>query len=143
VQGRSREGGDRWQDEDAIVQVDPIWIEALEGLEGFSHIWIVWWLHHSADPPDSLSVRPQRRQEMPEVGLFATRSPRRPNPLAMTAVRLIERTGGTLRVNGLDAYQGTPILDIKPYLPRGDLIVEATGPEWLQRLWSIDDRERA
>ena len=142
VHGRSRDGGDGWQDEEAIVEVNPQWVGALEGLEGFSHIWILWWLHESSSPSGSLRVRPERRSEMPEVGILSTRSPSRPNPLAMTAVRLVERQGGRVRVKGLDAFQDTPVLDIKPYLPRGDLIPEATGPEWLQQLWHIHDQER-
>jgi tRNA (Thr-GGU) A37 N-methylase len=79
---------------------------------------------------------------MPLRGIFATRSPRRPNPIAITAVRLLERQGARLRVQGLDAYQGTPILDLKPYLRRGDLIPEAAMPAWLEQLWRIHDEER-
>jgi tRNA (Thr-GGU) A37 N-methylase len=78
---------------------------------------------------------------MPLVGLFATRSPHRPCPVGITAVRLLRRDGRRLHVEGLDAFEGTPILDIKPYLRRGDLIQEATAPEWLQRLWQIHDAE--
>jgi tRNA-Thr(GGU) m(6)t(6)A37 methyltransferase TsaA len=142
VRGRTPERPDGWEDEEAVIEVEPKWVEGLQGLDGFSHIWILWWLHQMGAPPDSMRVRPQRRSELPEVGLFSTRSPRRPNPLAMTAVQLIERDGGTLRVRGLDAYQGTPVLDIKPYLTRGDLIADATGPDWLRQLWDINDQER-
>jgi tRNA (Thr-GGU) A37 N-methylase len=60
----------------------------------------------------------------------------------MTAVRLINHEGRRLQVRGLDAYEGTPVLDIKPYLRKGDLIPEATMPEWLERLWEIHARER-
>ena len=78
---------------------------------------------------------------MPEVGLFATRSPRRPNPIAITAVRLLARRGRCLDVLGLDACVGSPILDLKPYLRRGDLIPDATAPAWLEQLWQLHDRE--
>jgi tRNA (Thr-GGU) A37 N-methylase len=60
----------------------------------------------------------------------------------MTSVRLLGRQGRHLTVEGLDAYEGTPVLDIKPYLRRGDLISDATMPDWLERLWEIHDRER-
>ena len=115
---------------------------ALEGIEEFSHIWVVWWLDQFEGPPSSLQVRPERRAELPLVGLFATRSPHRPNPIAITAVHLLERNGTELRVEGLDACQGTPVLDIKPYLQRGDLIPEASAPSWLQRLWHSHDEAK-
>jgi len=76
------------------------------------------------------------------VGILATRSPVRPNPLAMTAVALLGREGRLLRVRGLDACKGTPVLDVKPYLRRGDLVPEATRPPWLEQLWAAHDGER-
>lgn len=132
-------GGDQ---EVAEIEIDTPWLEALDGIEGFSHIWVVWWLHRAESPPASLRVHPEGRNELPLVGLFATRSPRRPCPLAITAVRLLGRQGHLLRVEGLDALVGTPVLDIKPYLRRGDLIPDAAMPDWLERLWQIHDRER-
>jgi tRNA-Thr(GGU) m(6)t(6)A37 methyltransferase TsaA len=126
----------------AEIEIDAAWAEALDGIEGFSHIWVVWWLDRFEEPPVSPRVRPEGRQEMPEVGLFATRSPHRPCPIAITAVRLQEHYGAKLLVQGLDASPGTPVFDIKPYLRRGDLIPEATMPDWLERLWRIHDEER-
>jgi tRNA (adenine37-N6)-methyltransferase len=128
--------------QEAEIEIEPTWAEALEGIEGFSHIWLLWWLDRSDGVPTVMQVHPEGRQEVPLVGVFATRSPRRPNPIALTTVRLLERRGTRLRVQGLDAYEGTPILDIKPYLRRGDLIPEATIPGWLERLWRIHDQER-
>jgi tRNA-Thr(GGU) m(6)t(6)A37 methyltransferase TsaA len=127
-----------------VIELDAAWAEALDGIEEFSHIWVLWWLDRSLFDPDlaSLRVRPQGRAEMPLRGIFATRSPRRPNPIAMTLVRLLEREGSKLTVQGLDAFVGTPILDLKPYLLRGDLIPEATVPAWLEQLWRINDQER-
>lgn len=136
--GRVVEGGQ----EGAEIEVDADWAEALDGIDDFSHIWILWWLDRFDASPASARVHPERREELPLVGLFATRSPHRPCPIAMTAVRLINREGCRLKVQGLDAYEGTPVLDIKPYLQRGDLIPEATMPAWLERLWEIHDRER-
>jgi tRNA-Thr(GGU) m(6)t(6)A37 methyltransferase TsaA len=134
--------GSGWEEQEAEIEIEPVWAEALEGIEGFSHIWLVWWLDRADTAPAVLQVHPEGRQDVPLMGVFATRSPRRPNPVAMTAVRLLERRGTRLRVQGLDAYEGTSILDIKPYLRRGDLIAEATVPGWLERLWRIHDEER-
>ena len=134
--------GDRWAEEPAEVEIDAAWAEALDGLEGFSHIWLVWWLDRVEETPTSLRIRPERRQDMPLVGVFATRSPNRPCPVAITAVRLLERREAQLLVEGLDACMGTPILDIKPYLRRGDLVLQATAPEWIEQLWSRLDEER-
>ena len=126
----------------AEIEIDLAWAEALDGIEGFSHIWVVWWLDRFEEPPAASRVRPEGRRDMPEVGLFATRSPHRPCPIAITAVRLQELDGARLLVQGLDALPGTPVIDIKPYLRRGDLIPEATMPDWLERLWRIHDEER-
>ena len=142
VTGRPRGSqGDQWEDQPSEIQVAPSWAEALDGLDEFSHIWIVWWLDGFDEPPTSQLVHPEGRTELPEVGLFATRSPHRPNPIAMTAVRLLELGEGRLRVRGLDAYEGSPILDIKPYLRRGDMILGAVMPDWLERLWRSHDEE--
>lgn len=138
------DAGERWEEGQAEIEIDPAWAGALDGIEEFSHIWVIWWLDRSDSygPLDTLKVRPEKREELPLVGIFATRSPWRPNPIAMTAVRLLERQGRRLRVQGLDACEGTPVLDIKPYLRRGDQIPEASVPEWLRRLWRMHDEER-
>jgi len=126
--------GDAWEQSEAHIEIDACWVDGLDGIEDFSHIWIVWRLDapRSAAPP--LRIHPQQRQDLPLVGLFATRSPHRPNPIAITVVRLLARERGILRVQGLDAYQGSAVLDVKPYLRSGDLIADARGPEWLDRL---------
>lgn len=138
----SPDAGERWEEAEAEIEIDPAWAGALDGIDEFSHIWVVWWLDQAQDAPSPLRVRPEGRAELPLVGLFSTRSPRRPNPIATTAVRLVERRANRLRVVGLDAYQGTPVLDIKPYIHRGDLIPEATMPAWLEHLWRIHDQEQ-
>jgi tRNA-Thr(GGU) m(6)t(6)A37 methyltransferase TsaA len=143
VSGRPRGAkGDGWAEESSEIEVDPYWAEALDGIEGFSHLWIIWWLDGFDEPPTSRFVHPEGRREIPQVGFFATRSPHRPNPIAITAVRFEERWENCLRVSGLDAYEGSPVLDIKPYLRRGDKIPEAVMPEWLEYLWRIHDEER-
>ena len=106
--------------------------DALRGLEGFSHIWLIWAFHQSQRAEWSPTVRPPRLGGNRRVGVFASRSPFRPNPIGLSSVRLerIEYThdlGPVLHVRGADLVDGTPILDIKPYLPYGDSHPEATG----------------
>ena len=104
--------------------------DAVRGLEGFSHIWLIWGF--SAAPWDgNFTVRPPRLGGNRRIGVFASRSPFRPNSLAMSAVKLvsIEMTsdrGPLLHVSGADLLDGTPIYDIKPYIPYADCIPEAT-----------------
>ena len=95
--------------------------DALRGLEGFSHIWLVWVFSASVRQTWSPTVRPPRLGGNARMGVFATRSPFRPNPIGLSSVRLagVESTpdlGTVLRVRGADLMDGTPILDIKPYL---------------------------
>jgi endonuclease-3 related protein len=104
--------------------------EALDGLEGFSHIVVLFWMHRVSGKP-SLKVHPKGKSELPLVGLFATRSPKRPNPLGETLVRLLARRGNILKVKGLDAINGTPVIDIKPYIPRDDVVAGARVPSWV------------
>lgn len=125
-----------WEDIVSEVVIDQRWVDGLAGLEEFSHIWVVAWLDRlpEAERGALLKVHPERRQDLPAVGLFATRSPRRPNPIAITVVPLLERRGHVLRVKGLDLLDGTPVLDVKPYLSRGDRIDGTREAEWLERL---------
>lgn len=106
--------------------------DALRGLEGFSHIWLVWVFHQVHQSKWSPTVRPPRLGGNQRVGVFASRSPFRPNPIGLSSVRLerIELTGPqgpVLHIRGADLVDGTPILDIKPYLPYADSIPEAAG----------------
>ena len=108
--------------------------EATEGLEQFSHIIVVFWMHKVPPERDTpTKVHPRGRKDLPLVGLFATRAPYRPNPLGVTIVRLLERQGNVLKVKGLDAINGTPVIDIKPYLPRNG-VIEVTFPQWVSKL---------
>ena len=105
--------------------------EALRGIEKYSHLWLLWQFSENVSKKWSPTVRPPRLGGNKRVGVFATRSPFRPNPIGLTAVRLIgvEQTknkGAVLRVAGVDLMNGTPIYDIKPYLPYADSIPEAS-----------------
>jgi len=98
------------------VEVFEQFAEGLKDIEGFSHIVLIYWLHKSRGY--SLMVRTPW-DTMPH-GLFTTRSPNRPCPLGLSVVRLVARKGNTLKVKDLDAIDGTPLLDIKPYVPTVD-----------------------
>jgi len=123
-----------WQGTCSRIEIDPRWSEALSGLDGFSHIIVLCYLHLSRGKESPMRVRPQGNPEMPLVGFLSTRTPVRPNPIAVTTVSLIERRRNILYVRNLDVYDGTPVLDVKPYLVRSDCHPEATGPEWVHRL---------
>ncbi|MCI8539209.1 MAG: tRNA (N6-threonylcarbamoyladenosine(37)-N6)-methyltransferase TrmO [Oscillospiraceae bacterium] len=121
--------------------------DALRGLEGFSHIWLIWQFHQAVRENWSPTVRPPRLGGNTRMGVFATRSPFRPNPIGLSSVRLlgVERhpdLGMVLRVSGADLMDGTPILDIKPYLPYTDCHPEAAsgfaGPDG-GRLLRVED----
>ena len=119
-------------DATGCVEMLPPFDEAdvFRGLEGFSHIWLFWHFHAiRADAAWQTTVRPPRLGGNRRIGVFASRSPYRPNPIGLSAVRLerISRDCGRLRLHlrGLDLIDGTPILDIKPYLPYTDAIETA------------------
>lgn len=106
--------------------------DALRGLEGFSHLWLIWQFSEAVREDWSPTVRPPRLGGNAAMGVFATRSPFRPNPIGLSCVRLerIEHgtpEGSVLHVAGADLMNGTPIYDVKPYLPYADCHPEATG----------------
>jgi tRNA-Thr(GGU) m(6)t(6)A37 methyltransferase TsaA len=106
---------------------------ALQGLADFSHVVVVFWMHR-VGMPDVLQRRPQGRADMPELGLLAQRSKHRPNPIGVTTVRLVGVADGEIVVRGLDAVNGTPVLDVKPWFPVFDLPDGARVPDWVERL---------
>jgi tRNA-Thr(GGU) m(6)t(6)A37 methyltransferase TsaA len=123
-----------WEKVVSEIVVDSRLTEALDGLEDFSHITVVYWMHQATATGElPTKIHPRGRQELPLVGLFATRSPQRPNPLGITTVRLLERQDNILRVEGLDAIDGTPVIDIKPYLPGYDSVANAKVASWITK----------
>ncbi len=130
-----RPGRVGWQSIVSEIVLKSSLTEALEGLEEFSHIIVLFWLHQISPPERStLKVHPRGRRDIPLKGVFATRSPARPNPLGIAVVRLLERRDNVLKVLGLDAINGTPVVDIKPFLPGYDTIADATAPPWVEKL---------
>lgn len=121
-----------WREIVSDIVIDASLTEALDKLDEFSHIIVLYWMHQlPAGRELPLKVHPMGKPELPLVGRFATRSPSRPNPLGQAAVRLLERQGNILKVEGLDAIDGTPVVDIKPYLPGYDSAIDAEVPPWM------------
>jgi tRNA-Thr(GGU) m(6)t(6)A37 methyltransferase TsaA len=108
---------------------------ALHGLDGFSHIILVCWFHESDTPEKraTLQVHPRNDKSNPLTGVFATRSPRRPNPVALYASRVRSIRGNVIGIDPIDVRDGTPVVDIKPYIPDIDSIPEAAVPKWVKR----------
>jgi tRNA-Thr(GGU) m(6)t(6)A37 methyltransferase TsaA len=106
----------------------------LDGIEEYSHIIVLYWAHKAGEENRSLiKVHPMGRKDYPLLGIFSTCSPVRPNPVLMTVVRLQERKGNELNVTGLDAVDGSPVIDIKPYVGRF-YPEEVRIPDWMQRI---------
>ncbi len=102
--------------------------DCVRGIEGFSHLWLIWGFHCNEAAGWSPTVRPPRLGGNTRLGVFATRSPFRPNPLGLSVVKLVSvESGPVLRVSGADMVNGTPIYDIKPYVPYADIVADATG----------------
>lgn len=97
------------------IVIDDGLAEALEGIEDFSHLFVLFWLHKvKKEERKILKVHPRGRKDSPLLGVFATRTMYRPNPIGLTLVELVRVDGNVLTVRGLDAFDGTPVLDIKP-----------------------------
>ena len=125
-----------WEDVVSEIVINNSLTDALDNLDEFSHIIVISWLHKSASrgtPPTRL--HPRGNKALPLVGLFASRSPHRSNSLGKATVRLLQRQGNVLKVKGLDVINGTPVIDIKPYLPGYDSVdnAEVEVPEWTNR----------
>jgi tRNA-Thr(GGU) m(6)t(6)A37 methyltransferase TsaA len=106
--------------------------EALSRVEEFSHIIVVYWMHKVSQFQRSIiQVHPKGNRNLPLIGVLASRSPARPNPIGITTVKLLERQDNVLKVIGLDAIDRTPVLDIKPYIPSNNSTTEAKTPGWI------------
>jgi tRNA-Thr(GGU) m(6)t(6)A37 methyltransferase TsaA len=114
---------------EGLIEVLPEFEAGLQDVEGFSHLFVIWAFHRS----DGFELRGTPPVDDRPHGVFATRSPRRPNPIGLTVVELLERDGPRLRVRGVDMLDGTPVLDLKPYL-------SSVPRERLRRGW-LDEAE--
>lgn len=120
--------------------ISEIWINnelaaGLDGLENFSHAVIIFLMHQASfDIVRDLKRRPRGRADIPEIGIFAQRAKHRPNPIGVTAVQVLGVSGTVLHVQGLDAIDGTPVLDIKPYVPAFDHVDNVSVPAWVEQI---------
>ncbi|MBM3142752.1 MAG: tRNA (N6-threonylcarbamoyladenosine(37)-N6)-methyltransferase TrmO [Chloroflexi bacterium] len=123
-----------WQTVTSEIIIKEDLKEALSRIDEFSHIIVIYWMHKV--PPSQRSVikvHPKANPDLPLVGVFASRSPARPNPIGITTVKLLERRDNVLKVIGLDAIDGTPVLDVKPYIPGNNSSTGAKTPGWLTK----------
>jgi tRNA-Thr(GGU) m(6)t(6)A37 methyltransferase TsaA len=132
---------EQWAELVARIEILEHYAEGLVQIDGFSHLILLYWMHRlSEGARQRLVVRPRGMlrhglslEELPTIGVFACDSPARPNPIGLTIVELISREGSTLTVRGVDAYDGSPVLDVKPYsLDR--LVPDAKDAPWHEEL---------
>lgn len=114
----------------ATIEINSALAEGLDNLNEFSHIIVIFYFHKSRVPGPT-KVTPRHHGLDTPIGVFASRSPDRPNAIGKTTVRLLKREGNILTVEGLDAIDGTPVLDIKPYIPGVDCAENAVAPSWM------------
>jgi tRNA-Thr(GGU) m(6)t(6)A37 methyltransferase TsaA len=137
VGGRAEAVDDDWNSEEAVIRLDGsrFGAESLAGLDAFSHLEVVFQFH-LVDPSavHTSARRPRGNPDWPPVGIFAQRAKNRPNRLGVSRCRLLAVEGLDVRVQGLDAIDGTPVLDLKPYMaefgPQGDVV----QPDWATEL---------
>lgn len=128
--------GDEVKDKAVISQIviREELVAGLEGITGFSHVFVLFWLNQVTDNQrETLKVHPRGRMDLPLLGIFATRTMFRPNPIGLTLVELLKVEGHVLTVKGLDAYDGTQVLDVKPF-DTWDNASEAKVPDWWKKL---------
>ena len=117
--------------------------EALDGITGFSHLFVLFWLDKiSSSQRKTMKVHPRGRMDMPLLGVLATRTNLRPNPIGLTLVELVKTEGNVLTVRGLDAFDGTPVLDVKPF-DLWDIGKNARMPDWWLKLQKEKDERSA
>ena len=118
----------RRRDIESLIAIDPCYAEALTGIEAYSQLIVLFWMHRSP-PLEALQVHPRGNPALPLTGVLASRGRAHPNPIGLAVVDLVGRDGNALRVRRLDAYDGTPIIDIKPY-DHYDVYPDPRVPEW-------------
>ena len=120
------------KDQSVCIEIYEKFRDALEGLEQNSHIIVITWFHKNDTKTKrkTLQVHPMGNKANPLTGVFATRSPVRPNPIALFSCNVISIEGLLIHVENIDAFDGSPVLDIKPYIPRIDSIAQARGPRF-------------
>lgn len=121
-------------DNGASIEIYDQYKDALSGIEGFSHLMVFFWFHHNDTPEGRafLKVHPRKNPDNPLTGVFATHSPLRPNLIGLTLCRQTSRSGNIIHLEKIDAFDGTPVIDIKPHIPLDDLESAAVSvPDWV------------
>ena len=126
---------ENWSKVVSEIHLEAEFAEGLKGLEDWSHLIVIYVMHQANfDPQMDLVRRPRGMADMPELGIFAQRARHRPNLIGITAVKLVSVENGIVKVRGLDAIDNTPVLDIKPYAPVYDGVMNPLVPAWFMRL---------
>ena len=122
--------------ESSTIKVFPEFCPGLLGIERYSHLIVLYWFHQrdNQEHRETLQVIPPRHRGAPLTGVFASRSPSRPNPLGFTVVELESVDGCRIVVRGLDALKGSPVVDLKPYLPESDGVLDASVPGYMKHM---------
>lgn len=129
--GTIHKGGDN-----ARIEISQAYLDAMDGLDGFSHITVLYWFHQNDTPEKRgiLKVHPKKDPTNPLTGVFATHSPCRPNLIAITHCRITGIDGNTIHIDEIDAYDQTPVIDIKAFIPMDKLSPENVRvPEWVNK----------
>lgn len=133
--GRASADDAGWGQVESRIELEPAFAAGLEGLDQFSHVLVVFYMHLDPDrEPLTLLRRPRGRHDMPLLGVFAQRGRMRPNPIGITTAEIVRLEPGVVVVRGLDAVDGTPVLDLKPHAPVFDRRDPVRVPQWLDRL---------
>jgi tRNA-Thr(GGU) m(6)t(6)A37 methyltransferase TsaA len=122
-----------WQEPEIVIHEE--YAECLDGIEDFSHVLVLYWSHMAVESRRGVKkVHPAGQKDLAMVGVFSTRSPVRPNPVCATTVELLAREGNVLKVRGLDAIDGSPVIDLKPHLPSFDAPKDVRLADWMLEL---------
>ena len=114
------------------IEIYKEYADALLGLNQFSHVIVLYWFHKNDTPQKrkTLRVHPRGNLSNPLTGVFATRSPRRPNLVGLSVCKILSIENNVIRIDSIDAFNDTPVLDLKPYVPRMDRVRNTFGPKW-------------
>jgi tRNA-Thr(GGU) m(6)t(6)A37 methyltransferase TsaA len=121
----------RKSDESVWIEIFNEFTAGLLGLDGFSHIFVLYWFHQNDTPPkrQTLQVHPRKDPSIPLTGVFATHSPQRPNLIALTLCKILSIEGHKIQIEDIDAIDGSPVIDIKCYIPES--VVNVRLPDWV------------
>ena len=121
------------ENEDVCIEIDEAYRDALLGLEDFSHITVLYWLHENdtSEKRKTMQVHPRKNKQNPLRGVFATHSPLRPNLIALSICKILSIKDTTIFIEKIDALDGSPVIDIKCFIPSSELGVDIKLPDWV------------